>query len=321
MSLSKIIPKRMCGLICTITNIMDKDRAECTVRIPNNIMTKNIKQNNYLNDNILVPLDIKIINQIKMPMVRYQNLSNQYNFKVELIYFQVSKHLINSNDIYLYTNLENVNYDDIPIVTYYSILEEALETDRNNIKNPFNIYKKICSIVDALNLGPAAMEDLKKDLKIVSRVFYQLFITVVKYKILDMVDDENSIRAIRNSSCHDNYFFMAGADGMNITHIENLKAVPFLDLQRKLNQLEIDDLVIYGMHKDHNGVKHIKFCYIIKIKDFWMVVNKFKDICEQIIVKSKQQPQNDEAKEFNNLKEIQLLRYIHQADKLFTYAF
>jgi len=103
---------------------------------------------------------------------------------------------------------------------------------------------------------------VKEDFKKISRVFYELFVGTVM-PIVEMKNKENSIRTIRNSFYHDNYFFMSDLDDMNITYTEKLRVCPFLGPQWNIDRLKKYDYVTLDMY-DQDGVKCITFCYIIK---------------------------------------------------------
>jgi len=65
-----------------------------------------------------------------------------------------------------------------------------------------------------------------------------------------------------------------------------LSVCRFPDPQWQLDQLKKDDWLLSSIY-DHDEMKCITFCYIIKDKDLWIVVNKFKDNYKRSIEKSK----------------------------------
>jgi hypothetical protein len=158
--------------------------------------------------------------------------------------------------------------------------------------------KKIHSIFDAV---PADHQDVaQKDLETISHVFYDLLIDYVKETIVKMENKGNSIRAVRNSFSHDNYYTLSMQDGLNLSCFNKLKANLSTEEQKKLDKFNGNDWIIWNI--DSKLV--IKYCYIIEYENLRVLMKEFKWKCREMIKNSEQNQKPDSAEKRINDKNI-----------------
>ena len=174
-----------------------------------------------------------------------------------------------------------VDENHLPYIKNPKILDDALVSAVGWSDNPLNIPKKIGNAYAAQPFKNDA--DAKSDFIKISLHFYNLLIlaepTIIKSTHSHL--EEKILIALRNSSAHDNYFYLFLPDGWNTAAYDELKNKLGPTDLKLLNDLEPDGWVIWNIHYG------LKIFIIINNKKLWAVVQTFAADCQQIVEKSK----------------------------------